>query len=585
MGYTGRGGGRMIFDSLILAAVTDELDRTVVGGKVERVTQPSPLELVLALYHRGAKYALLLSADAEEARVHLTSRRYDNPTQPPAFCMLLRKRLAGAWLTGVERPRGFAERVLRLEFQDHEGVRATLIAETMGRHSNLVFVNAAGTVLGCAKTVTHAINRVRETRPGLPYVAPPRQRGRADPFGHFDPDEAPPPAPGGEADWLADTFAGVSPLLAREAVLRARPPLTAPSLWYGLNEILNVVRLGEYDTHIWTDAEGEPLGAYPIPLLSVPPGQQTPDASISAALDRAAVSLEQRDAFTHAHEALQAALHRTCKARERERAEVQRGLANTQRADEYQQAGEMLLAYPDLTVPGADRTLLPDYYAPLDPNGSPSLRAIALEPSLDLRGNAERYFKKARKARDGRARLQERLEALTAEAALLAGAERDAQAAATAEQVAAVRDRVAVSLPKTPPDVGPGKETRQEPAFAGHKIKAARSPDGWEILVGENATSNDYLTTRVAAPSDIWLHVRAAASAHGVIRTGNRPAAVSPAALRQAAEMVAARSEVKHSSLVPVDYVLKKYVRKPRKSAPGAVTYQNEKTLYVTGIG
>ena len=73
-------------------------------------------------------------------------------------------------------------------------------------------------------------------------------------------------------------------------------------------------------------------------------------------------------------------------------------------------------------------------------------------------------------------------------------------------------------------------------------------------------------------------------SAHGVIRAKNKPASVSPAALQQAAEMVAARSEVKHSSLIPVDYTLKKHVRKPRKAAPGGVTYENEKTLFVSGI-
>ena len=103
-------------------------------------------------------------------------------------------------------------------------------------------------------------------------------------------------------------------------------------------------------------------------------------------------------------------------------------------------------------------------------------------------------------------------------------------------------------------------------------------------MVGENATSNDYLTTKLALSSDIWLHVRAATSAHGIIRAQNRPAAVSASALQQAAEMVAARSESKHSSLIPVDYTLKKHVRKPRKSAPGAVTYTNEKTLFVAGI-
>jgi len=106
--------------------------------------------------------------------------------------------------------------------------------------------------------------------------------------------------------------------------------------------------------------------------------------------------------------------------------------------------------------------------------------------------------------------------------------------------------------------------------------------DGWEVLVGENATSNDYLTTKIAQSNDIWLHARAIPSAHAVIRSQNRPAAVSTAALRLAAEQVARRSDAKHAGLVPVDYTLKKHVRKPRGAAPGAVTYSHEKTIDVT---
>ena len=101
------------------------------------------------------------------------------------------------------------------------------------------------------------------------------------------------------------------------------------------------------------------------------------------------------------------------------------------------------------------------------------------------------------------------------------------------------------------------------------------------MLVGENATSNDYLTTRLAAPSDIWLHARAVTSAHGIIRARNRPVAVSAAAIRLAAEQVARRSQAKHARLVAVDYTLKKYVRKPRGAQPGQVTYTNEKTMDV----
>ena len=105
--------------------------------------------------------------------------------------------------------------------------------------------------------------------------------------------------------------------------------------------------------------------------------------------------------------------------------------------------------------------------------------------------------------------------------------------------------------------------------------------DGWEVLLGENTTSNDFLTTRLARPDDWWLHVRASPSAHVVVRSSGHPERVPPHVLQEAARITAAHSESKHSSYVPVDYVLRKFVRKPRGSAPGLVTYRGEKTLSV----
>ena len=160
------------------------------------------------------------------------------------------------------------------------------------------------------------------------------------------------------------TFTGVSPLLAEEARLRAKPPLTAQSLWYGLNDILTCVRVGEYEPRVWTDDAGATLGAYPVPLLSVPAHNQHPRDSISVALDNAAASSERRDTFTHTRDALQAALHKALRARLREQEEVRKGLANADRADEYQQSGELLLAQPHAVPAGASQAALPDYYAP-----------------------------------------------------------------------------------------------------------------------------------------------------------------------------------------------------------------------------
>jgi predicted ribosome quality control (RQC) complex YloA/Tae2 family protein len=108
------------------------------------------------------------------------------------------------------------------------------------------------------------------------------------------------------------------------------------------------------------------------------------------------------------------------------------------------------------------------------------------------------------------------------------------------------------------------------------------APGGWQVLVGENAEANDYLVTRVAQPNDWWLHVRAGTGAHVVIRTNNHPQAVPRQVLEFAARLAAANSPQRHSSIVPVDYTLRKYVRRPRGAPPGFVTYTHEKTLHVS---
>ncbi len=585
----------MLFDSLILAAVTDELGRTIVGGKVEKITQPAPLELVLRVYHAGQTHHLLLSCDPTLARAHLTAIRRDNPPQPPAFCSLLRKHLDGAWVHAVSLPLGFGERVLHIEFRATDGAPYTLIAETMGRLSNVVFVNGPGTILGAAKHIGRDLNRFRQIQPGLPYRPPPRQRGgdkeaKRDPLGAYEALDGEPMTPDEARAWLLGTFTGVSPLLAQEVVLRVqRGVLTPQTLWYALSGLLSVVRVNDWTPRVWSDPQGVTQGAYPVALLSVPSKDQYPRASISLALDNAAGSLGQAETFERGRDSLLAALRRSHKLREREQGELMQGIRNAERAEEYQQSGDLLLANQGQIQRGQHLVEVLDYYAPPLPSGEPTMRFIALDPALGVHENAERFFRRSQKARKSAQTLQERRDTVAEELALLGLAERETAQATDKEQIARIRESMAVLLSREERQAGAEDEAEARtrhagPAFEGHKIKSFKSVDGWEILVGENATANDYLTTRVASSSDIWLHVRAATSAHGVIRAQNRPGAVSPAALQHAAELVAARSESKHSSLIPVDYTLKKYVRKPRKSAPGAVTYQNEKTLYVSGI-
>lgn len=570
----------------MLAAVSDELQDLILPGRIERVTQPSPHEIVIHVFAHTRKRQLYLSVDPMYARVHLTTNGKPNPTTPPSFCMLLRKYLEGGWLEGCEHPFGLGERVIRLTVLGGQA-RYRLYVELMGKHSNIVLTTESDMILGAAKIITAQVSRFREIKPGIKYFAPPRMKStKRDAFAgdagvdiparQFDSaDEA--------QAWLMSTFSGLSPLMAAEGVARAEgTPLTAESVWYGLNEVLNSARLREFAPVQYDENDGLTRAAYPINLLTHPHALQETWSSFNKALDNAYQTVELADAFLRERSAITGALRRALKTCEKEQVDTEEGLANAERADEYKEIGDLLLSSLHKVPANASEVVLEDYFAAI----GAAERTIALDPRLGARENAERYYRKHQKARDAMDRLTERLATLEEVEASLQTALDHAESATTLAEIeklnAGLGDEIARRLRQIPSAEAEEAHATENDIFAGHKIRRVRSVDGWEILVGENATSNDYLTTRIAAPNDIWLHARAVTSAHAIIRSQNRPATVSSAALRLAAEQVARRSDAKHARLVAVDYTLKKYVRKPRRAAPGAVTYTNEKTLDVT---
>ncbi|NLA26548.1 MAG: hypothetical protein GX878_04055, partial [Firmicutes bacterium] len=169
----------MTFDVLAMTAVAAELREMAIGARVQRVTQPSRQVIVLSLYHAGEEYGLLLSTHPHHARVHLTGRSYRLPQQPPPFCMLLRKYLTGARISAVVQPH--LERILMLHFEAHEVLPPVkIIAEIMGRRSNVILVDEEEIILGAIKTATREQNPRRAVLPGLPYEEVPPQ-SRLDP--------------------------------------------------------------------------------------------------------------------------------------------------------------------------------------------------------------------------------------------------------------------------------------------------------------------------------------------------------------------------------------------------------------------
>ena len=163
----------MPFDGLVLASVRGELEDKLAGGRIERIYQPGKMELVILVYKPGSRSRLLLSADPQNARAHLTAAAGENPATPPLFCMVLRKHLEGGRVAGFSQPRLERVLVIKIEARDELGFPAEkhLICEIMGKHSNIILYDpATETVIDGIKRYSHAVSRFREVLPGRPYL-------------------------------------------------------------------------------------------------------------------------------------------------------------------------------------------------------------------------------------------------------------------------------------------------------------------------------------------------------------------------------------------------------------------------------
>ena len=165
----------MALDGAFLYAVKNELE-PLIGGRVDKIHQPSREEIVISLRTKQGAKKLYISANAGSARVHITEKQVDNPQVPPMFCMLLRKHLGSGRLTGI-RQDGL-ERILFLDFECvnelGDVVTVTLACEIMGRCSNLIVIDSGGRVIDSIKRVDSEMSRERMVLPGMEYSLPPR---------------------------------------------------------------------------------------------------------------------------------------------------------------------------------------------------------------------------------------------------------------------------------------------------------------------------------------------------------------------------------------------------------------------------
>jgi predicted ribosome quality control (RQC) complex YloA/Tae2 family protein len=565
----------MYFDALTMACVVGDLRRTILSGRVQKVLLPENLSVGLEVYAQRQRHYLLASAHAELGRLLLASEKPRRGVEKETgLLLLLRKYARGAIVSAIEQPP--FERIVRLEFDHPEWGCSELVVELMGRHSNIMLVDAACRVLDAVKRVGPQLSPRRPILPGQPYTPPPPQAKLppSDLTEHRLRQILASHEPGSQA-WraLVAGLKGMSPLLAREIAFRAlgHPRATIAQverltpLLDAIDELLAPLSDDQWQPTLVREGD-QPVVYAPYPLTHR--GEPVPVRSMSQAIEAYTAAVATVDPYAGAKRPLREALAAARARLERRRQALERSLHQSAEADRWRQSGEWILAYAHTVDPGQSELVIDT----LDGE----VLIIPLDADVSAVGNAQAYFDRYRKAQraaeGGPARMEEVSLAL-----------RDLEQLATDLDLAASRpeiDEVRAALMEAG-YMRPGK---------GKSVKSGRSrpltltsPDGFPILVGRNSRQNDRVTFHRAKADDWWFHARGVPGSHVIVRSEGE--SLPPDTIRRAAELAAYFSSSRDEANVLVDYTRRRHVRRIRGAAPGLVTYAREQGIRVRPRG
>ena len=567
------------FDGIVTKAVSDELNRTITGGRIFKIYQPTRDTIILHIRSNSNNYKLLLSSNANSARVHLTDIEYENPASPPMFCMLLRKHLIGGTILNVEFSN--FERILRfhIEATDELGDKSIkhLVAEIMGRHSNIILLNSSDVIIDSVKHVDHDINRVREIMPARHYILPPAQ-DKANPFDidFNDLISSILNENASLAKLLLSKILGFSPVICHEICLRAgADPDIAPkyiddakllSLTEVLKELIGKLHQQIYSPCVVVDrSSGKYVDFHTMMLTQYESANEF--TSISEAIDFFYKAREKKEQIRSKGSDIAKVIKQSIERCEKKIRIHISTLEESSDMDKYRLNGELITANIYSLQKGINKCSLMNYY---DPNGS--YVDIALDENRTPQENAQWYFKKYSKAKAAHSHATDQLKQARWELEYLENVLYSLEEADSTESVEEIREELREQGYIRKTNIR-RKSLRKSAPFT------FMSTDGYTIHVGRNNMQNDELTLKSSKSEDLWLHTKNIPGSHVII--ASLPEPIPDTALLEAAGLAAWFSKAKNSTRVEVDYTRVKYVRKPSGAKPGMVVYVNYNTVIV----
>lgn len=575
----------MAFDAGMLACMTWEILSESRGARVEKVYQPDRDEIHIQIRSLHGGKRLLINAGSNNPRIGFTEISKENPQNPPMFCVLLRKHLQGARLADIEQL-GF-ERAIMLSFDTRDEMgfdtKCYLVAELMGKYSNLIFLDAQKRIVSALKTVDFTTSSLRQVLPGMLYELPPKQ-DKIDPltcseeqfYALYD---------GALADARADkfiisSFIGISSAVAREISYRASGDMdtalrdcSVNSLYSAFCEIIGQIKNNEYTPT--TVFDGERAVEYAFCRLTHYTGLEvrdfdSPSKMIDSYFESRDREVRVKQRATDLLKILTNSETRLLKKIDKQRSELE----DCKQGEKYKKHGDLIIANIYMIERGMKKVELVDYDAYNENDGTFDKITVELDSRLSPSANAQRMYKKYNKCKNAERELALQIEKAQRELEYIYSVFDALAHAENASDLVEIRDELYTSgYASKMKNYRPQKKK-------GTSFMRFRTTDGYTVLCGKNNIQNENITFNLASKSDYWFHVKNKAGSHVVmICNGEEPDSIN---FTEAAEIAAYYSSVQGGVNVPVDYTFAKNVKKIQGANPGLVIYHTNWTAFVT---
>ncbi len=569
----------MAFDGITIAAMVQELNTYLGGGRFNKIAQPEADELLITGKGACGQRRLLMSASASLPLIYFTEKNKVSPLTAPNFCMLLRKHIGSARISKISQPG--LERVVEFELEHlnelGDPCKKILIMELMGKHSNIIFCDENRMILDSIKHVSSHMSSVREVLPGREYFLPQTQE-KLDPLTITEEEflHTVLKKPCNISKAIYSTLTGLSPVIAEEICYRASidgseaalslDQKAGVHLYHTLRRLMEQVLEGDF-TPVIIYRDEEPVEYCAVPLTQYGSEYETRAFdSVSSMLETYYASKNTitriRQKSSDLRRIVQTALERN-----RKKLLLQeKQMKDTAKKEKYKVYGELINTYGYGLAEGARSFQALNYYTNEE-------ITVPLDPTLTPSENAKKYF-------DRYGKLKRTEEALT---------EQMKETQSEIDHLESISNALDIALAES--DLSQIKEELTEYGYIkkhytgkkGQKMQAKSKPfhyissDGFDIYVGKNNYQNDELTFKFATGNDWWFHAKKMAGSHVVVRT--KDGELPDRTFEEAGRLAAYYSKGRTAPKVEIDYIQKKHVKKPGGAKPGFVVYYTNYSL------